>query len=260
MRPSDRLQPLIWQAHVQLRKSEFLRSLVHLARSLVPLSRAHHMRKEVLFWRRWFVTGGLAWPDDYAMRLNPKAPVEDHLAKIMDRLPGQQVDLLDVGAGPLTVVGKVHPSKKLRITATDPLARDYDELLAEFGIEPAARTIFAEAEKLREHLGDRQFDIVHAQNSLDHSADPVAGLEQMLSVTRPGGFVVLLHEENEGRNELYHALHQWDFTTENGDFIVGGPGPNGPRRNATTILADRAKVECTLCDGKLLVVMQKSSS
>lgn len=258
MQASDRLQLLIWRVHALLRKSEFLRSVVHAARKVAPGSRSRHMRKEVLFWRRWFVTGGLDWPDDYAMRLDPKAPLQEHLAAIVDRVPKQEVELLDVGAGPLTVIGKVHPSKTLRITATDALARGYDGLLTHFGLNPAVRTVFAEAEKLREHLGDRQFDVVHAQNSLDHCVDPVAGLEQMLSVTRPGGFVVLLHEENEGQNESYHALHQWDFTTDGGHFIIAGPGPNGPRRDVTAMLSGRAEVECSLWDGKLLVVLHKS--
>ena len=99
--------------------------------------------------------------------------------------------------------------------------------------------------------------MVHAVNSLDHSADPIAGIEEMLAMTRSGGFVVLLHEENEGRNELYFALHKWDFSCVSRHFFISGPGPQGDRRDITELLSGRATVECSVDDGNILVVMQK---
>jgi SAM-dependent methyltransferase len=254
---SGRFQLSIWRARLQLRKSPLLRAVVRQVRRLAPDTRDRHLRMEVAFWRRWLTTEGLNWPEDYAMRFDPDAPVQDHLARVIDRIPASSVDILDVGAGPVTVLGKTHPSKRLSITATDVLAREYNRLLAEFGRTPLVETQFAASENLRESLGDGQFDIVHAQNTLDHSADPFAALEEMLALTKPGGFVVLLHEENEGHNELYHALHKWDFGCESGRFVIGGPGPNGPRRDVTELMADRAEVECSMHHDEVLVVMRK---
>jgi SAM-dependent methyltransferase len=183
--------------------------------------------------------------------------VQDYLASVIDRIPSETVEILDVGAGPMTVLGKVHPGKSLAITATDPLAREYNRVLARCALEPPVRTEPAEAEKLSEQLGDRRFDIVHARNSLDHSADPVAGVEQMLAVTRPGGFVVLLHLEKEGERERYLALHKWDFFAEDGRLIIAGPGPGGPRRDISAMLAGRAEVECSIRAGEVLAVIRK---
>jgi len=191
------------------------------------------------------------------MRLNPAAPVQEHLAAVIDRLPHAKVEIMDVGAGPLTVIGKLHPSKQLTITPTDVLAREYNALLDELGIKPPVRTIHAEMEKLRDKFGARQFDLVHAQNSLDHCADPVAGIEEMLALTRPGGFIVLLHEANEGRNELYYALHKWDFACDGGRFTIAGPGPGGPLRDITAMLRRRAEVECSIYCGEVLVVIRR---
>jgi SAM-dependent methyltransferase len=257
MTVSGRLQLSIWRLRLQLRKSSLLRSLVKLLRRAAPDTRDRHLRMEVAFWRRWLATEGLNWPEDYAMRFDPDAPVQEHLARVIDRLPGSVVQILDVGAGPVTVLGKTHPTKQLSITATDVLAREYNGLLADFDVKPLVRTQFAESEMLRHRLGDRQFDIVHAQNTLDHSANPFAALEEMLGLTKPEGFVVLLHEENEGKNELYHALHKWDFACEGGRFLISGPGPNGPRRDIAELMAGRAELECSIHHDEVLVVMRK---
>lgn len=257
MRASGRFHQFIWQIHLQARKSPLLRELVRRLRRLAPDTRDRHLRNEVGFWRRWMLSEGLSWREDFAMRFDPAAPVAPYLAGVIDRLPQEHVDLLDVGAGPLTIVGKVHPSKSISIAATDVLAREYNRLLDRFSLSPLVRTQFAETEKLRAELGARQFDIVHAINTLDHSADPIAGIEEMLALTRPGGFVVLLHEENEGKNELYHALHKWDFTCVDDHFMIAGPGPDGPRRDVTALLDGRATVECRFEGEEILVVIAK---
>lgn len=251
------LQLGLWRLRLRLREHKLLRSLVERLRGLGSDSRDRHLRGEVGFWRRWLRTRGLSWPDDFARRFDPDTPVQPQLARLIDRLEGQQVEILDVGAGPVTVVGKRHPGKTVSVTATDVLARDYAQLLADFGLTAPSPTVYAEAEKLQEQLGDRQFDIVHAQNSIDHCADPIAAIGQMLAVTRPGGFVLLLHEENEGSNELYHALHKWDFTCERGHFVIAGPGPDGPRRDVTAMLAGSACVECALGAGAICVTIRK---
>jgi hypothetical protein len=78
---------------------------------------------ELDFWTRWFESEGLHWPDDYRRRLDPEAPLEEELvADRLDALPGDTVAILDVGAGPLTFLGKRHPRKALELTPIDALA------------------------------------------------------------------------------------------------------------------------------------------
>lgn len=257
MRPSGRVQSWIWRCRVQLRRSALLKRVVELARAVRSDSRARHLRNEVVFWRRWLLTEGLEWPEDFKARFDPELPIQDHVAPLIDRSSKPSVEILDVGAGPVTKLGKTHASKRLSITATDVLGREYNALLDELGVEPPVRTRYAASETLCEQIGERQFDIVHAQNTLDHSADPFAALEEMLALTAPGGFVVLLHEENEGQNERYHALHKWDFSCEDGRFLIRGPGPRGALRDVTAIMDGRAEVECSSAEGLVLVTMRK---
>lgn len=206
------------------------------------VERSDALHGEVQFWRNWLSTKGMYWPDDFRARFDPDLPIGGHLATYVDRVDAECVRILDVGSGPLTKLGKKHPSKRLEITATDLLAPDYDRLLAELDIVPPVRTVYADAERLVEKFGHDAFDIVHGQNCIDHTADPQLAIEQMVAVTKPGGFVVMYHAENEGQREGYNQLHQWNFTCEAGSFIIRDR--KGRTVNMTQQLAALGDVEC----------------
>jgi SAM-dependent methyltransferase len=215
-----------------------------------PVNRSLALQQEVQFWRDWFVTGGLQWPQDFRERFNPDQPIQDHLATYIDRLEAECVHILDVGSGPLTKLGKRHLSKQLMITATDLLAYEYDRLLAELAVEPPVRTIYADVERLTEQFGQNTYDIVHGQNCIDHTADPLRAIEQMLAVSKLQGFVVLYHAENEGQKQRYRQLHRWDFTCENDCFVIRDR--RGQKIDVTRRLAAYCDVEC-LRDGDAIL-------
>ena len=217
--------------------------LVRFRRWLQPADRPTALQEEIQFWRDWFVTGGLQWRQDFDERFDPNQPIQKHLASYIDRLETDRVHILDVGSGPLTKLGKIHPSKQIMITATDLLAQEYDRLLEDLEMEPPIRTIYADAENLAEQFGRDTYDIVHGQNCIDHTADPLRSIKQMLAVSKPQGFVVLFHAENEGKREQYHQLHQWDFTCEDGFFVIRDR--RGRATNVTKELAAVGEVECT---------------
>lgn len=129
------------------------------------------LRTELDFWDRWFRTRGLDWPEDYRRRLDPRSPLVAHLRPFVDPLPARSIAILDVGAGPLTMIGMTHPSKTLHIVATDLLAAEYDRLLARYAVIPPVLTIAVAAEELAQYFGDDRFELVHANNSLDHTGD-----------------------------------------------------------------------------------------
>lgn len=167
--------------------------------------------EETIFWRKWFETKGLAWKDSYAWRIDPNYEFYSHLRPYLNVPEGGTARVLDVGAGPLTVLGKVLPGRKLDLVAVDPLAEEYDKMLAEQGLTPLVRTQLGHGERLLETFPRSSFDLVYAENSLDHSYDPLLCYTQMLAVVKPGGYVVTDHLVNEGKNENYEGLHQWNF-------------------------------------------------
>ena len=220
-----------------------LRSRIKDMLRLPQVERSAALKGEVEFWRKWLSTNGMYWPEDFRARFDPERRLDGHLALYVDRTGAGVVHILDVGSGPLTKLGKTHPSKRLEITATDLLASDYDRLLGELGLVPPVRTIHADAERLVAQFGNDAFDVVHAQNCIDHTADPVRAIDEMVAVARPGGWVVLFHAENEGQREQYNQLHQWNFTCEDGAFVIRDRG--GRTVNVTDRLAARCDVECS---------------
>jgi SAM-dependent methyltransferase len=171
-------------------------------------------KSEVDFWAGWLVgaPGTEQWASDRESRLNPETGIRDPLVREeLERNPEAEISILDVGAGPVTWLGFRYPGKKLTIVPVDPLADEYDRLLSDAGLEPPIRTIRVAGEDLVEHFGSSRFDIAYATNALDHSADPLTIVSNMVSVVRPGGTVLLRHKRNEGESASYGGLHQWNF-------------------------------------------------
>jgi SAM-dependent methyltransferase len=239
------------------RLRSIIKRLLRFRRRVPPVNRSVALQEEIQFWKNWFLTGGSEWPQDFRERFNADQPIQDHVATYIDRLDAEYVHILDVGSGPLTKLGKKHPSKQLMITATDLLAYEYDRLLVELEIEPPVRTIYADAERLVEQFGQNAYDIVHGQNCIDHTADPLRAIEQMLAVSKPQGFVVLYHAENEGQREQYHQLHQWDFTCENGFFVIRDR--LGRETNVTKRLTPFCEVECMRDGDAILTGIRKKA-
>jgi SAM-dependent methyltransferase len=221
-------------------------------------SRETGLIEELKFWDNWFASKGGKWPQDYNNRMDPFLPLQSDLSGYADRINSQHVGILDVGAGPLTKLGKTHPSKKISIIPTDLLAQQYDKLLHKYKINPIVRTQPVDAETLSEHFGYNVFEIVHAQNCLDHMAEPLKALQEMLWVTKPEGFVLLKHNECEGAIQKYHGMHQWDFSLHEDEFIVCHFGQQPI--NVSVMLRSVGKVECKKEGSSIVVIIQKYNS
>jgi SAM-dependent methyltransferase len=177
-------------------------------------------RDEAEFWRLALARPATHWNiESYEFRLNPASPLQPELTALLSPT-AESARILDVGAGPLTSLGKVWEGHRVEIVATDPLAATYDGILKDLRLEPPVRTVFAKAEVLFEKFSEGSFDLAYSSNALDHAEDPVRAIMQMLRCVRVGGWVYLWHFANEGETEAYQGLHQWNFDTRNGDFTI----------------------------------------
>ena len=179
------------------------------------------IQSELNFWHRYFTTPGIRNRDQYKNRLDPTEPLQPEMIAL---LPDQEdVHILDVGAGPLTCLGKVDTTRKrnIHITAVDPLAIEYNKILLELDIVPLITTQYCKAEMLVNWFGADYFDMVYCRNALDHSYDPIIAIDQMIQVVKSRHYVFLNHHMNEANRNRYGGLHQWNFNRSTaGDFMI----------------------------------------
>lgn len=174
---------------------------------------------ELSFWEKWFQSQGMLWPDDFRYRQQPDTEIDASLLS-GNLSSANTLRILDVGAGPMTVLGKQKNGCSLNITACDPLGPFYAEMAERHGVKRPVPTEQAFAEDLTAFYPRESFDLVFCQNALDHSFDPVRGIEEMLLVVKPIGRVVLRHNINEAETENYFGFHQWNFDEDAGHFVV----------------------------------------
>ena len=171
-----------------------------------PLSRAAQQKRrwdaaldsEIEFWTDWLREQSATESEEFRRRTDATAPSLAQLKPLIDPPVGSRIDVLDVGAGPLSAVGVVWPGCELRVTAVDPLAEQYNKLLDRLGIAPPVRTQFGEAEHLLDQFEPESFDLVYCRNALDHSFDPMLGVSNMFALAGAGGGVRLVPSVKRG--------------------------------------------------------------
>lgn len=170
---------------------------------------------EVDFWSRWVETSGAKWPAGFKRKTDPEAPllpeIEDFLSELGAGHSGT-VEILDIGSGPLSVVGHLSPKHTVQLTLIDPLAEQYNEILDAAGVDgrlPRPQTGYFET--ALGQLGANRFDVVWCRNSLDHSLDPLLGLHNLIAMCKTGGGVLLKFHPNEADRGNYGGLHQWNL-------------------------------------------------
>src|SRR4051794_7587595 len=78
--------------------------------------RRQALREEVGYWDEWLATKGGKWHEDYRFRFDPSAEVKDPaLLEALAEVNGDEISILDVGAGPASAVGCRFPGKKLSL-------------------------------------------------------------------------------------------------------------------------------------------------
>ena len=178
------------------------------------------------FWAQWMETKGGVWSEDYNNRVKKQRRIDDMFVDAMPPLPPGVKNrthalILDAGAGPMSLVGNWHPDMDIELIAVDPLSYLYNELLHKFNLVPYPRVQHAFVERVSELYPSDFFDVVHIQNALDHSGNPLAGIFSMLTVLKPGGKLLMMHGIDEAINEGWLGFHQWNFNrSKEGKFTI----------------------------------------
>jgi len=186
------------------------------------------LEREVEYWTR-IANGTFPMPERveaFKTRAIGDMYFPDYILKYFRPEP-DMTKILDVGAGPHTTLGRPRRPMNVEVTAIDPLAVEYQEILSKHGYAPRTTTIVGDAENLTSQFPIDTFDLVYSRNALDHVAQPLVAIREMLSVTKPGGFIFFEGQTNEGVHQNYTQLHQWNIMTvldgKLGDCVIWNP-------------------------------------
>ena len=152
---------------------------------------------------------------------NPELNFEiDLLISLLVREKGE-LDILDIGSGPVSILSRCTSSHNIKLKSVDPLADFYKSILppniSKYDVNVPDQL---EAEHLTENFGADSFDLVHIRNALDHVIDPVKCLEEMFKITKPGGLIVVHGFENEAVWENWVGMHQWNLSIHQNKLII----------------------------------------
>lgn len=196
--------------------------------------------------------------DAFQKRVRGDYDFPAHLRRLLPQEPAGTYRILDVGAGPHTVIGLNGAPQALEIAAVDPLAEEYAKLMANHGVTPSVPTTKGTAEGVAQMFPANAFDIVYSRNALDHSFDPLTALRGMAHVCRPGGTVYLEGTVNEGVSQNYQGLHFWNFMPVDNDLVIWN---RAAAHSVSRMLGDQVKVNAKSHEGRWYqVTMRKMSA
>lgn len=154
------------------------------------------------------------------------AYVAGHLGELWGRNGGQPLQVLDIGCGAVSRLRWGALQGLCAITGVDPLLDMYAIVRERHGYNAlpeirCTREVCAGAEALAGHFAPQSFDAAYCANALDHTEDPVAVVESVAPLLRPGGIFAIDVYTREGSRENWWQLHQFDmYVTDAGDFVA----------------------------------------
>ena len=188
-----------------------------------------NLRGEADHWRQWIQAA--AWHadkavmEDFKWRTTRRCDVreKDMFAPYLRPAcpPGTQARILDVGAGPLTWFPRKWFTRDYNVVPLDPLADEFDAMLAEANITPPVKTIKGEAEKLTEQFEPESFHLVFCRNAFEQFYDPMTALRQMLAVVKENCWVILIQEDY--RADEQQKRGPWTIEEQDADLIMNAP-------------------------------------
>ena len=119
----------------------------------------------------------------------------------LDMLHTHLMDVLEIGGGPCPVTDLLDFKSRIVV---DPCADDYANYF------PVTDHVAIRAEELDDSWEER-FDLVVCTNALDHVQSPVAVIDRIRAVTRPGAYVAIMCAENNALTNP-HPCHIHDLT------------------------------------------------
>jgi SAM-dependent methyltransferase len=158
--------------------------------------------------------------------------------------PGE-IEVLELGSGPVSLLAWGVEARLFRLTAVDPLADEYARLMA--GCPYPVKPLVGFGEQLSSLFQPRSFDVAYSSNALDHTGDPRQCMEQLALMVKDGGLLYCEGFLREGTNAEWEGLHQHDLIPEDGHLVAYD------RNGRRVVLTEALGLDCVQQEVKPLI-------
>jgi hypothetical protein len=179
------------------------------------------------------------------------------LTEELERIPADEISILDVGAGPLTWLGFRYPGKKLTIVPVDPLADEYDWLLRDAGLDrPSARSGW-QAKRCSSALGKGD-STSHTRRMRSTTARIPSQSTRTWSPS-----CVQVESSSSGtsgtraKSARYLGLHHWNFDVADNSLLLWN---NVGVVNVGSALAERAATSAWIAQNEVVARLRAHES
>lgn len=186
----------------------------------------HREADEFLYWRNEFQNykqGSNPWYDSLLSKDSEVSAVISTAIQDSPCKNQNNIKVLDVGCGPLSVVGKKGSGYTVDVIGVDPMADMYKQILSECGVEQPFESLRGFGETLDEMFEVETFDFVHSRNALDHCQDAPKVLKNMINLLKDDCKLHFTVYQNEGEKSGYSGFHTWNFDEFNKRICVWTP-------------------------------------
>ena len=118
-------------------------------------------------------------------RYNQPLPLVDYLQPFVG--DKKEIKIADIASGAFSTIGSYLPGIDLKIYHCD--KSDFVDFWVNRGITPIVSIEVQNMEALT--YPDEFFDIVHCQNSLDHTRNAKVAVEEMIRICKPDGWIYI---------------------------------------------------------------------
>jgi SAM-dependent methyltransferase len=177
--------------------------------------------EELAFWDGYLRTHASEAADPVQLRRVFPARLLEPLGEATKRL-GRVPAVIELGSGPVSLLGWGVSEGLIDLTAVDPLADEYVRLARKRGLKYPVAPRRGRGEELDSLFPRDAFEIAYSSNAIDHAQDPRRCFEALTRVVAPGGAIYCEGFVREGTNAGWDGLHQHDLVPEDGHLVDYG--------------------------------------
>lgn len=147
--------------------------------------------------------------------------IRDEVYKLRDEVfKVNSLYTLEIGSGPNSNLSYWVDKKLLEVIAIDPLADVYKKIMKQLNYTYPITPIKQKGEDLLDIFKEETFHVVFAQNSLDHTEDPLKCFRNGYSVLKKGGLLFVCSNIKEGTRTSWAGMHKFDIYVDDSELIL----------------------------------------